>query len=379
MKGDYRYQIAIDETIDEGLTADLSQIEVVESVRGEATFKVRFAIDICKNDYELLNDDRLVPGNDVLLTVIVSVDGISECLVHGIITDRRVELKAGGSGSSLEVAGKDRRIEMGRNADERGPKSGTSSLIVMGIVGSYSFIPDVEPGDTTLYSELTQTLNQQCSDLELITKLAGESGYEFWIDGRVVPKGPGRIEVIETAHFKSSPPRGQGLPTGFVPPVIAPSGAPMLQMNVGKDKTTLLGFSSDRSSEAPTASGEVASIDLDSGRLERTQVDGPSSVPLGDLAPQPRNRRPVVSPGNASEVRRRQDAALIDASWIVTAQAETSLHALGDLIRPHSVVKVKGTGTVDDGDYFVWKVTHSIDAADHRMGLELRRNAVGSG
>ena len=53
------------------------------------------------------------------------------------------------------------------------------------------------------------------------------------------------------------------------------------------------------------------------------------------------------------------------------------MHALGSLVRPRQVVKVEGTGAVDDGDYFVWKVTHTIDAADHKMAMELRRNAVG--
>ena len=82
--------------------------------------------------------------------------------------------------------------------------------------------------------------------------------------------------------------------------------------------------------------------------------------------------------GVFARYNRVDESALIDASWIVNARAETTVHALGSLIRPRQVVKVEGTGAVDDGDYFVWKVTHTIDTADHKMAMELRRNAVGA-
>ena len=41
------------------------------------------------------------------------------------------------------------------------------------------------------------------------------------------------------------------------------------------------------------------------------------------------------------------------------------------------VVKVRGVGSKDEGDYFVEAVKHSINQADHRMSLEMRRNAFG--
>lgn len=376
MNRDIRYQVAIDEEVDDKLTRDLSQIEVVEAVRGESTFRVKFAIDICGTDFELLNDDRLVPGADRRLAVLVTIDGERFCLINGIITDRKTEVKEGGPGSSLEVAGKDRRVEMGRNADERQSTSGTAALIVTPILQRHHFVPDVEFGDTTLYSEATNTLNQAASDLELVTKLAGESGYEFWVDAEVLGVSAGKVQLIETAHFKSSPARGQG--PVVIPPIVAPVGAPVLILNPGSGCSTLLSFASERASEVPTASGDVPRVDVDTGDVQHTQVDKPSLEALGEPPPAPRNRRPVISPGNAQEARRRQDAALIDASWVVNARAETTAHALGRLIRPHQTVTVKGTGRVDDGDYFVWKVTHTIDAADHKMAMELRRNAVGA-
>lgn len=375
MARDIRYQIALNELVDDQLTMDLSEIEVVEAVRGETTFRVRFQIDICGQSFELLNDDRLTPGTDRRLTVMVTVDGERFCLVHGLITDRKTDVKEGGAGSSLEVVGVDRRKELGRNGDARGPLTGTTALIVTGIVASHGFVPDVEFGDTTLYTPLTNQLGQTASDLELINKLAAEAGYEFWVDAEVLGVVGPAVLLKETAHFKTTPARGLGpIP---IPPIIALPGAAVLSLNPGSGCSTLLGFTSQRASEVPTGSGPLSRVNMDTGEIENTEVDQPSLAPLGERPPAPRNRRPIVSAGSAAEARRRQDAALIDASWTVNARAETTVHALGSLIRPRDVVSVKGTGAIDDGDYYVWKVTHTIDAADHKMNLELRRNAVG--
>jgi hypothetical protein len=377
LQGDIRYQILIDEMVDDQLTSDLAEIEVNEAVRGETTFRIRFAIDICGTDMELLDDDRLVPGRDRKVSVLVSLGNVTTCLVHGLITDRKTELKEGGPGSSLEISGRDRRIEMSRNADQRGPRNGTVAAIVAPILQSYDFVPDIDFGDTTLYSEETNSLNQTSSDLELVNKLAGEHGYEFWIDCAVTPSLGGKVQIVETAHFKSSPPRGQGVPAAVPVPLLAPRDNPVLQMNTGDGTSTLLTFSASRVSEVPTSSGPITRVNIDNGGLDRTSVQAPSQPPLGSKPPLPDHRRPLLTAGSAQDAQKRQDAALIDASWIVKANAETTVHALGALLRPHEIVKVSGTGKVDDGDYFVWSVTHQIDPADHKMRCELRRNAVG--
>jgi hypothetical protein len=377
LPGDIRYQVLINDAVDDHLTADLAEIEVNEAVRGEATFRIRFAIDICGPDVQLLNDPRLVPGQDIKVGVLVSLGNITTCLVYGFITDRKTELKEGGPGSALEISGKDRRIEMSRNGDQRQAHHGTTALIVTQILDDYHFTPDVESGDTTKYSEESNSQNQTGSDLELVTKLAGEHGYEFWIDVLVTPGGTGKVGIREIAHFKSSPPRGQGVPASVPVPLLAPPDSPILQMNRGDGTSTMLTFSSNRVSEVPTASGPVRRVNIDTGEIEHTSVDQNSLTPLGNAAPLPSHRRQVVTAGNAQDAQKRTDAALIDASWIVKATAETTVHALGALLRPHEIVEVTGTGAVDDGDYFIWSVSHHIDPADHKMRCELRRNAVG--
>ena len=73
----------------------------------------------------------------------------------------------------------------------------------------------------------------------------------------------------------------------------------------------------------------------------------------------------------------RTQAALNDASWSVQAVAETSVQALNAFVAPHQIVRVSGAGTLNSGDYFVKAVAHNVDASNHKMRIELLRNALG--
>jgi hypothetical protein len=50
---------------------------------------------------------------------------------------------------------------------------------------------------------------------------------------------------------------------------------------------------------------------------------------------------------------------------------------LAGVVQPHDVVPAEGLGTRDSGDYQVSAVTHIINAADHQMEVQLRRNSFG--
>jgi hypothetical protein len=58
--------------------------------------------------------------------------------------------------------------------------------------------------------------------------------------------------------------------------------------------------------------------------------------------------------------------------------ATTSLHRLCDIVRFHTIVLVQGAGSRHSGKYYVTGVKHKIDAAAHKMELELQRNGWGN-
>ncbi len=378
---DIRFQIAVNRELDNDLTADAAEIEVQQTIEGPTTFRVRFAVDICGTDMRLLNDERLQPNDpDTEITVLATLGGVTHVLSHGVIVERQASMAPGGPGSYLEIRGQDRRIVMDREQRTES-HSGTAADIVTPILSRYGFEPDVI--DTPIeYDENSTTLNQTESDLAFVDQLAGRSDSRFWIDW-TAENGFAGFEVTEKAHFKPSPPRSTapgpfGIP---IPQLLAPDDPPELRLNSGDGCTNVSSFEVSSNAEAPTGSGPIQRVAPDTGDVDDTEVPSASTEPLGDEPPAPptqaRTRR-VVSAGSAQEAQLRTQAALNDASWNVQATAETSAHSLNAILFSHQTVRVTGGGSLNSGDYFIKSVTHSIDASDHKMRLELMRNGLGA-
>jgi len=376
---DIRYQIAVDGEPDNGLTEEAAEIEVQQTIEGATTFHVKFAIDICRGDFTLLDDPRLNPGDpDTKITVVAYLNGEGYVLAHGIITERKVNLAEGGAGSVLEIIGQDRRREMDRKPDSA-PHEGTASQIAEQLLKKHGFETDVT--DTEIqYEEDKGTLNQaEETDLAFVTKLAGRHGYRFWIDWQL-GAGFAGLDLIETAHFKPSPPQPEANGLGFLPPLLlAPVPAAELTLNAADGCSNVASFELHSNAEAPNQSGPISRVNVDDGEVAESSVPEPTTEKLGErptAPPQARERR-LVTAGDAQEARVRSQAALNDASWSVQATAETSVQALNAIVAPHEIVTVSGAGAIDSGDYFVKAVTHTIDSAMHKMRVELLRNALG--
>ncbi len=380
MPRDIRYQIAIDREPDLFLTDEAAEIEVQQSIDSATSFRVRFAIDLCNGDLTLVDDERLQPNDpDTEVTIVAIVDGETFCLVHGVITERRVNLTEGGPGSWLEIEGQDRRILMDR-VDRRELHEGKASEIVERIVkrADYGFVPDVTRTQIQ-FSEEKHALNQAMTDLAFVNQLAGKNGFRFWVSCDVTLSPLGQLRITETAHFKPSPARGQDNdPLAALPTLLSPAPAPELKVNNGDGCSNLTSFQMKANAERPNQTDRIRRVNADDGKVDNTQVNEPTTEPLGEQPPpgQKRTRR-LVTAGDAQEARLVNQAALNDAAWSAEAQAETTVHALGAVIAPHQVVKLTGAGKLTSGDYFVKSVRHSIDPATHKMNLELLRNALG--
>jgi hypothetical protein len=376
---DIRYQIAVDGEPDNALTEEAAEIEVQQTIEGPTTFRVKFAVDICRGDFDLLDDARLNPGNpDTEVTVVAYLGGEGHVLAHGIITERKVNLAEGGAGSSLEIMCQDRRRVMDR-VPRSSPHEGTASQIAERILKSYGFETDVAETEIQ-YEEDKATLNQaEETDLAFVNKLAGRNGHRFWIDWEL-GAGFAGFDLTETAHFKPSPPQAESSGLGFVPPLLlAPEGTAELKLNAGEGCSNVASFELQSNAEAPNQSGPIRRVGSDDGEVAESAVPEPTTEPLGEqpTAPaQPRERR-LVTPGDTQEARVRTQAALNDASWSVQATAETSVQALNAFVAPHQTLKVSGAGNLNSGDYFVKAVTHTVDSAAHKMRIELLRNALG--
>ena len=377
MSRDVRFQIAINREPDPALTNDATEIEVVQSIDEPWTFRIRFAADVCDGDVPLLRDERLAPGEpDTEVSVLAVVGEETFCLIHGVITNRKDNLTEGGPGSSVEITGSDRRVVMDRE-QRVAHHEGKASEIVSKILSDYEFELDVE--ETTIdYSEDDHELAQRATDLEFVTRLAGQNDFYFWVDCDA-SSGPAGLDLTEIAHFKPSPPRPEdsGL-LSVARTSLAPDDPPVIKINTGDGCSNILMFERESNAEAPNQTGSIERVNADDAAVDDTDIPSPTTELLGDVTqpPQLRSRR-LVTAGSVEEARIQNRAALNDASWSVSARAETSVFALGGIVKPHQVIEVTGSGGVIDGAYFVKAVTHSLDPADHKMRLELLRNASG--
>lgn len=330
-----------------------SSVEVHERLGEPVTFRLRYAIDVTDGDFPLLEHAALDPGSELM--ILAPVGGTTQCLVRGIVHAQRVHFAHGGAGSSLEVQGSDRLIELDRESKSVIWK-GTASDAVSKILGDAGFAPDVE-NTSTAYDEKTHLLVQRDSDYRFARREARRRGFHLWVTSD--DRG------TETAHWKRLPLDGEV--------------AAELTINVSPPSLSTLDLAWDV--ERPTS---VETTQLDLGAL--TDIDGSAKTPLvslgseslASIAPDVRSVFLAAPADDAGDLASRAEGTLVEADFFVRATCNTSVAQLGKVVRAHTVVAVRGLGARHSGKYLVSAVRHSIDATAHRMELELLRNGWGA-
>jgi late control gene D protein (GPD) len=346
--------IKLDGTADPELAA-ANVVEVHERMGEPTTFRIEYPVDIGNADLTLLGDARLAPG--AALAVAVPVGGEEQILAWGPVHGHRIHLVHGGTGSTLEVIGGDRCVEMDREVKMKIWDSVTASDVVSSIAADYGLTPDME--DTPeQHIEDKHTLVQADTDLRFVHRLARRYGYLFWISTDATG--------THTAHFRRPQLDGDVAATL----VINKAGSTLNSLDIAWDV------------ERPTSVlasqvnlGDKADI---VGDTPATPLTALGTQDLATIAPGTRNVHVVAPVDDADDLTARAEGALIEAGWFIRATGETYLHALGTVVRAHTIVEVQGAGALHSGKYFVAGVRHTIDAAAHVMELSLIRNAWGT-
>jgi hypothetical protein len=123
----------------------------------------------------------------------------------------------------------------------------------------------------------------------------------------------------------------------------------------------------------------TATRNLTDGGDDRVEVTdqaapmGGTGEPLAQRAPP---RQMATRPqGNAQDARRRNQAALRDAGFFVSAEISTTRHLLKNVLEPHQVVAVEGIGGANARTPFrVKQVTHVINGIGHFMDATIETN-----
>jgi hypothetical protein len=289
-----------------------------------------------------------------------------------------------GAGSSCEIRGEDRRIEMTRECVPFG-WSGLASAAATTLLEKADFLTNVH--DTNIIyggtrkngNEVLETLNQRYKDLYFIEEIARDNNLHFWIDYDCDIVGD-ELHIDEFANLQPSPPRADiSAPDSQVK--LVPTTDVKLRINVADFNTSnVTTFNLRMEAERPN---KFESFVIDDRAVKLSSVNPPD--------PQPPIRKDgvrfpgipiervmcITTGGTPEELNAKAEAALTNAGWFLIATASTTTNKLCAILQPHDIVDVQGLGTAHDGAYQVTSVTHVINAADHFMDLELRRNAIG--
>ena len=336
------------------LAASVESAEIVERIGEPTTFKFRLAVVERDGDFPLLADAKLGPGS--ALTLAGWAADTPHVLVHGPIYAQQVHFQHGIAGSWVEVSGGDETLLMDRDVRAQVHGDGLVSDAVTSILGRYGFIAKVDSIDAQ-FRESEHSLIQRATDLRFLRTLARRYGRWFWLE---------RTPVDTTiAHFEKPKTKG----TAVAELAINAKGAQLAELDLTWDV------------ERPTT-GIAKQLGLRDkqtidGSVARSSLPPLGLTPLADIAG---NRAvQVIAPADsAGDLRARTDAALQEAAWFVRARGQTSVRALGKLLRPHTIVALGGVGKRHSGNDIVESVRHVLDASGHRMEFELMRNSWGA-
>ena len=339
---------------DDAELAQAASVEVSEQLGQATTFCLRYGLDILSGDIPYLTDSRIDAGSEI--SVKVYLDNKPYCLVKGPVHGHSIHMEHGGSGSTIDVRGSDTSVKMDRESQSVVWKDLTDSDAAQSIISKYGYTPDVETTKAGHY-ENKHTLVQRESDLSFLQRLARRNGFNFWITSD--PVG------IETAHFRR--------------PQLQSSVAVQLKINIDSPSVTSLDLNWDV--EQPTSISGMQ-LDLSSKSNMNLTIQKSPLLVLGDLSltditGDTRSLFLSAPSDDASDLQSRGEGAVIEADWFIHASCKTSVAAVMAIIRPYSVIELKGAGKRHSGKYFVSGVTHTIDAMEHKMEIQLIRNGWG--
>ncbi len=343
---------------DDALASLATAVEVVERMGCTTTWALRVPVGLAHPGSPELGPvatdayaTALGPGASLRVGVTEPESGGAHVLVDGPVHGEHIHLAHGGEGSFVEIRGSDRSVEMDRDLRSV-VHQGAEQAVVSGILGGYSFVPQVDLSAT--HSEQKHVLVQRETDLAFVRRLARRAGRLFWL------RSDQRL--------------------GHVANVARPDAGERARkaLTIHGQRTVLTSLDIEWDVERPSAV-ESRQLDLNSKRELDGAAQGPLSFlgrrDLQSVAGGARTTSLAVPCDDAGALKARSEAALIDAGWFVRARGELTAGAWGAVLRAHQVVELSGAGPRHDGDWYVAEVRHLIDHTTHRMAVQLVRNA----
>ena len=340
----------------------LQSVKVTARAVGTSGFELNFLVDVDSplQTLFLLAGGAIPPVMRVV--VAVTVNGSMNVLIDGVMTDHHIGTDVQSGKTTLTVIGEDLTRVMdlfdtsGLPLPAMPPEAQVALLLVKYLV--LGVAPMVIPSvliDVPL--PIDRIPRQKGTDLKHIRRLADQVGYVFYQD-------PGPQPGQSIAYW------GPQIKVGPVQPALALdadayTNVEHLQFTFKNTRKALPIVTIQEpitKTPIPIAVGDIT----------------PLNPPLGAIEPIP--TRIEITKGAAKWSAMR-------AALIAMARASTSAEAVsasgtlnvlryGQVLKPRSLVGLRGAGLAFDGLYYVNGVTHQIKRGEYKQDFELTRNGL---
>jgi len=340
----------------------LTRVQITTTTEGPSAFQLTFTLSTKSPLHTLFLLSAGTPIPMVRVIVVVTVNGISETLIDGVMTNHEVSPATEPGQATLTVTGEDLTRVMDYVDFSGTPYPGTPpEARVLLILAKYAFlgiVPLVIPSALIDAPIPTNRIPiQQGKDLQYIRQLANEVGYVFYIE-------PGDVPGMNIAYWG---------------PEIK-IGAPQPALNTNMDTHTNV------ESLTFNFNSESRKLPVILIQNEMTKVPIPIPVPditilnpqLGSISLIPKaielmNETANLSPVRAALVGLAEAARSADG---VSATGTLNVLRYGHVLKARRLVGVRGAGPAFDGLYYVKSVTHNIKRGEYKQNFTLIRNGL---
>lgn len=340
----------------------LTSVQVTTTAGQTSGFQLTFTLS---NDSPLHMLFLMSGGSPIPLIrtiVVVTVNGMPEVLMDGVMTNHEITPGTEPGKSTLTVTGEDLTRVMDY-VDFSGipyPAMPAEARVAL-IIAKYAvfgIVPMVIPSVLMdVPNPLERIPRQQGKDLEYIKQLADDVGYVFYIE-------PGPAPGTSIAYW------GPEIKVGMPQPALntnmdAHTNVESLNFNFDTESRTLpILFIQNQATKVPIP---IPVPDIT-----------PLSPPLGLVPPIPKQIEPITGVANRSPIQ----AAVIGmaraakTSDAVSASGSLDVLRYGHVLKARRLVGVRGAGPAFNGLYYVKSVTHNIKRGEYKQNFTLSRNGL---
>jgi hypothetical protein len=338
----------------------LTSVEVKSPDQGPGGFQLSFTLNNRSPLHTLFLLASGQPLTQVRVIIIITLNGIPNVLMDGVVTNQQVAPGSDAGHSILTISGEDLTTLM--NQDQRTERYPSMSFDlrvaqVLQRYAQYGIVPLIIPTyivDVPVLNERVPT--QRATDLAYVRDLANRVGHVFFIE-------PGPAPGMNVAYWgprvKLSPPQ------------------PALNINMdAHTNVDSLSFTFEgRERTLPI-------LRIQQQRLKKfIDVVVPDTTlltpPLGMIPPL-KVKTEIVHAGNLTMTEALllalgKAAASADA---VTGQGSLDVLRYGQILKSRRLVGVRGAGPAFDGLHYVSTVSHSIKPGRYTQQFNLSRNGL---